>query len=69
MVNGREHFLTHFQGFASPFMLMGGRVCDLWMGNYGLEFRSTKDPHIVLLADALPAAFFARIWAFIREGQ
>ncbi len=39
------------------------------MGDFGLEFRATKDLDIVLLADSLPPAFFERFWAFIREGQ
>ena len=69
MVDGLEHFLTHFQGFESHFILIGGTACDLWMGNVGLEFRATKDLDIVLIAESLPAEFFERFWAFIREGQ
>ena len=69
MVDGLEHFLAHFKGFESHFILIGGTACDLWMGDFGLEFRATKDLDIVLLADSLPAEFFERFWAFIREGQ
>lgn len=69
MVNGLEYFLTHFAGFENHFVLIGGTACDLWMGEFGLEFRATKDLDIVLVADSLPAAFFERFWAFIREGQ
>jgi len=64
-----EHFLAHFKGFEEHFILIGGTACDLWMGDFGLTFRATKDLDIVLLADSLPAAFFERFWAFIREGQ
>ncbi len=56
MVDGLDHFVTHFAGFESHFILIGGTACDLWMGDFGLEFRATKDLDIVLLADSLPAA-------------
>ena len=69
MVNGLAHFLAHFAGFESHFILIGGAACDLWMGDFGLEFRATKDLDIVLIAESLPAPFFERFWAFIREGQ
>ena len=69
MVNGLEHFLAHFVGLESHFILIGGTACDLWMGNVGLPFRATKDLDIVLIADSLPTEFFERFWAFIREGQ
>ncbi len=69
MVDGLEHFLSHFAGFEDHFILIGGTACDLWMGDFGLPFRATKDLDIVLIADSLPAAFFERFWAFIREGQ
>ena len=69
MVNGLAHFLAHFAGFESRFILIGGTACDLWMGETGLDFRSTKDLDIVLVAESLPAEFFGRLWAFIREGR
>jgi hypothetical protein len=69
MVDGLEHFLTHFAGFESHFILIGGTACDLWMGNVGLQFRATKDLDIVLVAESLSPEFFERFWAFIREGQ
>jgi hypothetical protein len=69
MVDGLEYFLAHFAGFESHFILIGGTACDLWMADFGLPFRATKDLDIVLIADSLPAAFFERFWAFIREGR
>ncbi len=69
MVNGLEYFLAHFAGFENHYILIGGTACDLWMGEFGLEFRVTKDLDIVLVADSLPAAFFETFWAFIREGR
>jgi len=69
MVDGLEHFLAHFAGFESHFILIGGTACDLWMGNFELDFRATKDLDVVLLADSLPPAFFDTFWAFIREGR
>ncbi len=69
MVDGLEYFLTQLAGFEDHFILIGGTACDLWMGDFGLPFRATKDLDIVLIADSLPAAFFERFWAFIREGR
>jgi hypothetical protein len=69
MVDGLEHFVTHFAGFESHFILIGGTACDLWMGDFGLDFRATKDLDVVLLAESLPAEFLERFWAFIHEGQ
>ena len=31
MVDGLKHFLAHFTGFESHFILIGGTACDLWM--------------------------------------
>ena len=61
--------MTHFAGFESHFILIGGTACELWMGDFGLEFRATKDLDVVLLAESLPAEFLERFWAFIHEGQ
>lgn len=69
MVNGLEHLLAHLAGLENHFILIGGTACDLWLGDFGLPFRATKDLDIVLIADSLPQAFFERFWAFIREGQ
>ncbi len=69
MVDGLEHFLARFAGFESHFILIGGTACDLWMGDFELDFRATKDLDVVLLADSLPPAFFDTFWAFIREGR
>ena len=35
----------------------------------GLEFRSTKDLDIVLVAEALTSAFFVTFWDFVRDGK
>ena len=69
MVGGLGHFLSQVAGFEDHFVLIGGTACDLWMGDFGLPFRTTKDLDIVLIADSLPAAFFKQFWAFIREGR
>lgn len=68
MVDGLEYFLASFAGYEGYFVLIGGTACDLWMGEFAIDFRATKDLDIVLLADSLPAAFFETFWAFIREG-
>jgi hypothetical protein len=69
MVNGLEHFMTHFTGLENHFILIGGTACDLWMGSVGLPFRATKDLDVVLIAESLSTDFFERFWAFVREGQ
>jgi excisionase family DNA binding protein len=67
MVNGLEYFLSHFSGFESHFILIGGTACDLWMGSVGLPFRATKDLDIVLIADSLPTEYLGVKEDYVRQ--
>ncbi len=69
MVAGLERFRDHFAGHSDRYALIGGSACDLLMENAGLAFRATKDLDIVLIAEALNAAFAGVFWSFIRAGR
>ena len=68
MVVGMERFREHFRGYEDSFVLIGGAACDQWMSDSGLRFRGTKDLDIVLVLEALDAAFVLRFWQFVEEG-
>lgn len=69
MVDGLQRFAEHFKGLEDCYVLIGGTACDLWLGEQGLEFRSTKDLDIVLIVDRLKPEFFARFWDFIQKAK
>jgi hypothetical protein len=68
MVTGVDRFRAHFEGHDSHYVLIGGAACELLMDEVGLDFRATKDLDIVLIVEALDAAFSERFWAFVEEG-
>lgn len=68
MVTGVDRFRAHFEGHDSQYVLIGGAACELIMDEVGLDFRATKDLDIVLIVEALDAAFSDRFWAFVEEG-
>lgn len=68
MVTGVARFRAHFEGHDSQYVLIGGAACELLMDEAGLDFRATKDLDIVLIVEALDAAFSDRFWAFVEEG-
>lgn len=67
-MNGLDIFRAHFADFAHHFVLIGGGACDIIMDEVGLDFRATKDLDIVILVEALDAAFGQRFWAFVETG-
>lgn len=69
MVTGVELFRDHFAGHEHQYVLIGGAACDLLMDEAGLDFRATKDLDIVLIVEALDAAFAERFWDFINQGK
>jgi len=69
MVKGLDMFRDRFAGFEDCYSLIGGAACDLWLGEQGLEFRSTKDLDIVLVFDGERPKFVERVWEFIKEGE
>lgn len=69
MVTGIDRFRAHFAGHEHQYVLIGGAACELIMGEVGLDFRATKDLDIVLIVEALDAAFAERFWAFVEAGE
>jgi hypothetical protein len=69
MVIGIDRFHAHFAGCDHQFVLIGGAACELIMAEAGLEFRATKDLDIVLIVEALDAAFAEHFWAFVEAGS
>jgi hypothetical protein len=53
MVRGLNRFIEHFGAFSDQYVLIGGAVCDLALGEVGVDFRVTQDLDIVLCAEAL----------------
>ncbi len=68
MVIGIDRFRAHFAGHEHQYVLIGGAACELIMDEVGLDFRATKDLDIVLIIEALDAAFAERFWAFVEQG-
>lgn len=68
MVTGVDRFRAHFAGHEHQYVLIGGAACELIMNEVGLDFRATKDLDIVLIVEALDAAFAERFWAFVEQG-
>lgn len=63
-MKGIDVFKAHFAGFTHQYVLIGGAACDIIMDEVGLAFRATKDLDIVILVEALDAAFGTQFWAF-----
>lgn len=68
MVRGLEIFKAHFKGHEDKFILIGGTATGVVLDGAGLEARTTKDLDIVLIVEALDAAFATTFWAFIEAG-
>lgn len=69
MVTGIDRFQAHFAGHEHQYVLIGGAACELIMGDVGLDFRATKDLDLVLIVEALDAAFSERFMAFVQAGE
>lgn len=65
MVRGIEKFREWFRGYEEQYVIIGGTACDLLMTDEGLDFRATKDIDLVLIIEAVDAAFGCRFWEFI----
>ena len=68
MVKGLDRFREHFAGFSDRYVLIGGTAATVTMEEAGLEFRGTKDLDILLVVEALDAAFGERMWQFVNQG-
>jgi hypothetical protein len=69
MVRGLDLFRKRFSPFSDSYIIIGGSACSVAMESSGLEFRSTKDLDIVLVAETLKPAFFTAFWDFVRDGN
>ena len=65
MVRGIDSFREWFRGFEDQYAIIGGTACDLLMSDEGLDFRATKDIDLVLIIEAVDAAFGERFWEYI----
>lgn len=65
MVRGIESFREWFSGYEEQYAIIGGTACDLLMTNEGLDFRATKDIDLVLILEAVDAAFGRKFWEYI----
>jgi hypothetical protein len=68
MVRGLDRFRGHFAGFDDRYVLIGGTAATLTMEEAGLEFRATKDLDVLLVVEALDAAFGGQMWSFVKQG-
>jgi len=62
MIRGLDVFREHFADYRKAFVLIGGVACHEWLSTQGLAFRATKDMDMVLVVEALDAAFVKRFW-------
>ena len=69
MVRGVDRFREYFKAHSDKYILIGGTACDIAMGQMGIDFRATKDLDIVLVVEAVDAAFGNLFWEFVREGR
>ena len=65
MVRGIDSFRDWFQGYEDQYAIIGGTACDLLMTDEGLDFRATKDIDLVLIVEAVDAAFGRRFWEYV----
>ncbi len=57
MVNGLEVFRQSILNFSEQFTVIGGTACSILFDEVNLEFRTTHDIDIVLIAEALNDSF------------
>lgn len=67
MVRGIDSFREWFRGYEDQYAIIGGTACDLLMMDAGLDFRATKDIDLVLIVEAIDAAFGRRFWDYMNQ--
>lgn len=65
MVRGIDSFREWFRGYEEQYAIIGGTACDLLMTEDGLDFRATKDIDLVLIVEAIDAAYGRRFWDYV----
>ena len=69
MIRGIESFREWFRGYEEQYAIIGGTACDLLMAEEGLDFRATKDIDLVLIIEAVDAAFGRKFWEYIAAAE
>lgn len=67
MVTGIESFKNWFEGNENQYAIIGGTACDILMTEEGLDFRATKDIDLVLIIEAVDAAFGIKFWDYVKQ--
>lgn len=62
-----ESFKEWFKGNESQYAIIGGTACDILMTEEGLDFRATKDIDLVLIIEAVDAAFGRKFWDYVKQ--
>ncbi len=65
MVKGLEDFRDFFCGRSDAYVLIGGAACDIWLSEYNIKSRATKDLDLVLIVESLDAKFSRLFWDYI----
>lgn len=68
MIRGLTTFTEWFAGHRDKYVLIGGCAASTIMDRASLEFRATKDLDVVLVVEAIDAAFAQELWRFIEAG-
>ncbi len=69
MVRGLDTFKEFFKGFEDNYIIIGGTACEIHEDLYAQTPRATKDIDIILVVEALSAAFTAKFWEFVKSGN
>lgn len=67
MVEGITKFTEYFKEYSGSYIIIGGTACDIVTEGAGFDPRATVDIDMVLIIEALDAAFVSRFWEFISE--
>ena len=65
-VIGIAGFQEFFKDFADSYVVIGGSACSEWFAEDSIAFRETHDIDMVLIVEAKSAAFFSRIWEYVK---
>ena len=69
MVKGITVFKKYFEEYPDNYVIIGGTACDILMEEAGFIARTTKDIDLILIVEALNAAFVEKFWEFIKDGM
>jgi hypothetical protein len=69
MVIGLDTFREYFKDYTDSYIIIGGTACDLVIDAAGFTPRATNDIDIILVVQAMNAAFVEKFWQFIKDGN